>query len=145
MESVGELARDATTLGRSNGDAASRLPRRSRTRRGKAKLLNLSNLDQRTAACKAARALVDSLTASLGGDEMLSGGERALVERAALLAALIRDYETRWVAGQPITVGDWLAAVNTLRRVLVSLGLQKRARDVSPVSVAAYLREAADA
>jgi hypothetical protein len=123
MDAVRDLPRDATSVGRGNGDAAKRLPRHSRTRRGKAKLLDLSNLDQRTAACKAARALIDALTASLGGADMLSAGERQLVERAALLSALIRDYETRWVAGERIAMSDYLASVNTLRRVLVSLGL----------------------
>jgi hypothetical protein len=135
-----QLSRDATTLERGNGDAARRLPRHSRTRRGKAKLLDLNNLDQRTAACKAARALVDSLTASLGGADMLSAGERQLIERAALLGAIIRDFETRWVAGQQIAMSEFLAAVNAQRRVLVSLGLRKRARDVTP-SLTSYLAE----
>jgi hypothetical protein len=40
-------------------------------------------------------------------------------------------------------ISDYLAAVNTFRRLLVSLGLRRRPHDVTP-SVADYLAEAAE-
>jgi hypothetical protein len=150
MDAVGDLPPNASAERRGNGVAASGPPPRhnrtrrgDRTRAGKVRLLTLDALDQRCAATQAARQLIGSLTISLGGDEALSAGEQQLIERAALLTAVIRDYEIRWLSREPVPMSDYLAAVNTLRRVLVSLGLRKRVRDVTP-SVAAYLREAAE-
>jgi hypothetical protein len=101
-------------------------------------LLTLDHLDQRTAAARAARSLVDHLTSDLGGDDQLSAGERELVKRAALCGAIVADFEARWVAGQPVELNEYLAAVNVQRRVLATLGLQRRAKDVSP-SLREYL------
>ena len=81
------------------------LPRQTRTRQGRARLLTLDHLDQRTAAARAARTLVDHLTSDLGGDDQLSAGERELVKRAALCGAIVADFEARWVAGQLVELG----------------------------------------
>ena len=121
------------------GTDAAVLPRQTRTRQGKARLLTLDHLDQRTAAARAARSLVDHLTSDLGGDEQLSAGERELVKRAALCGAIVADFEARWVAGQLVELGEYLAAVNVQRRVLATLGLRRRPRDVTP-SLSQYLQ-----
>ena len=47
-------------------------PVRSQTRQGRARLLALDALDQRTAAAQAARRLVATLTDDLGGSDRLS-------------------------------------------------------------------------
>jgi hypothetical protein len=72
-----------------------------------------------------------------------SAAEQLLINRAALLSAVISDFETKWVGGEQIALSDYLAALNTFRRLLVSLGLRRRPRDVTP-SVADYLAEAAE-
>lgn len=128
----------ATTERQARGAEASRLPRRSKTRQGKARLLTLDALDARTAAAQAARKLIETLSTDLGGDDRLSEGERQLVTRAALTGAIVADFEARWVAGEPVPLGDYLSAVNVQRRVLATLGLQRRPRDVTP-SLAEYL------
>lgn len=130
---------DATEK-RPTRDAVTTLPRRgSRTRQGRARLLTIDALDSRTAACTAARQLIATLSADLGGEDALSAGERQLVMRAALTGAIAADAETRWLAGQQIELGDYLQAVNVQRRVLATLGLQRRARDVSTPSVEQYV------
>jgi hypothetical protein len=109
-----------------------KLPRQMRTRSGKARLVTLDGLDARTAAAKAARHLIDMLSSDLGGADQLSAGQRQLVHRAALCGAIVADFEARWVAGQPIPLNEYLSAVNVQRRVLATLGLERRAREVGP-------------
>jgi hypothetical protein len=140
METRSEMAPEATDMQQPcGGTDAAVLPRQSRTRQGRARLLTLDHLDQRTAAARAARSLVDHLTSDLGGDDQLSAGERELVKRAALCGAIVADFEARWVAGQLVELGEYLAAVNVQRRVLATLGLRRRARDVTPPSLREYL------
>lgn len=99
---------------------------------GKARLRTLDALDHRTAAARRALDLVSALTVDLGGADNLSAGQVQLVQRAALLGAYIEDCEARWVAGDSIDVTEWLAACNTQKRILQTLGLERRARDVTP-------------
>jgi hypothetical protein len=130
---------DTTAERQTSGQLARR---KTRTRQGKARLLTLDSLDGRTAAAQAARQLIDTLTSDLGGDDQISEGQRQLVQRAAVCGAMIADYEARWIAGQPIPLNEYLAAVNVQRRVLATLGLERRARDVtlpSPLEYAAMV------
>lgn len=52
--------------------------------------------------------------------------------RAAMTGAIVADFEARWVAGEQVQLGDYLQAVNVQRRLLATLGLERRARDVTP-------------
>jgi hypothetical protein len=104
---------------------------RKRTRKGKTRLLTLDALDGRTAAYVAARKLVETMSRDLGGADQLSEGERQLVQRVALVGAIVSDFETKWVAGQKIELGDYLQACRTQCRLLSSLGLQRRSRDIT--------------
>jgi hypothetical protein len=51
------------------------------------------------------------------------------VQRAALLSAQLEDFEVRWLQGEVVEFSDYLAAVNVQRRVLATLGLERRQRD----------------
>ena len=99
---------------------------------GKVRLLSLDRLDGRTIACRRARELVSSLQADLGGTDRLSEGTKQLVRRAAVLGVFIENSEAAWLAGQEVALGDYLSAVNSQRRVLTTIGLERRQRDVSP-------------
>jgi hypothetical protein len=117
-------------------------PRRTRTRRGKVRLITLDALDARTAAAHSVRELIATLSADLGGD--LSAGEQQLVQRAAMIGAIVADCEARWAAGQQVELAEYFMAVNTQRRVLATLGLRRRPRDVTPPDPLQYAREAAE-
>jgi hypothetical protein len=101
-------------------------------------LLTLDALDGRTAGARRARALVEAIEADLGGSDRLSEGARQLVQHAAILGAVIEDCEARWLGGGSVDMADYLAAIGGQRRLLTTLGLQRRARDVTP-DLQAYL------
>jgi hypothetical protein len=110
---------------------AKRRRKDGRRSHGKAKL-TLGQIDKRTAAGQHALTLVRAFEADLGGTDNLSVAVRQLVQRAAVLGTLIESIEVRWLAGEQIELLDLLAATNTQRRLLSDLGLERRARDVSP-------------
>lgn len=108
----------------------------------KIRLTTLGDLDQRTKAARLARQVADDITSDLGGADSLSAAERQLAQRAAMLSVLVESQEAHWLQGEPVNVTDWLASVNCLRRVLESVGLQRRNRDVTP-SLTQYLQRRA--
>jgi len=99
---------------------------------GKVRLMTLGDLDGRTLAAKAAKALVADLENDLGGTDRLSAGERALVVRAAVSTAMIEHIEATWLSGGELDVAAYTALVNVQRRLLTTVGLQRRPRDVTP-------------
>ena len=134
MESGTAIAPDATSMQQASNATTATL-RRRRTRQGKFRLITLDQLDARTAAAQSARQLIATLSTDLGND--LTVGQQQLVARAALLGAITSDFETRWVAGEPIQLSDYLSACNVQRRILATLGLERRPREVP--SLADYL------
>jgi glutathione S-transferase len=99
---------------------------------GKARLLTLGHLDGRTAAARRAHELIETIETDLGGGDRLSEGSRQLVQRAAVLGTFIESCEAQWLGGEAVDLADYLAAINSQRRVLATIGLERRARDVSP-------------
>ena len=63
----------------------------------------------------------------------LAEGARQLVQRAAVLGAFIESCEAKWLGGEAVPLADYLAAINSQRRVLATIGLERRARDVTPL------------
>jgi hypothetical protein len=118
--------------------AADPKPQRVRRSADKMRLMTMSHIDGRTRAMCKVRALGAAIENDLGGADRLTQGQRQLVQRAAVLGALIEDVEARWAAGDAIDIAGYLSAINAQRRVLATLGLQRVARDVTP-SLAAYL------
>ena len=98
----------------------------------KVHLRTLNDLDGRTAASRRARELVANYESDLGGADRLTTGQRELVKRVALAGALAEDIEVRWLQGGQIDVGEYATLVNTQRRLCVTVGLERRARDVTP-------------
>ncbi|HEY1474029.1 MAG TPA: hypothetical protein VGF53_08100 [Pseudolabrys sp.] len=121
------LANTAEMQG-ANGADNTRLPR--------VKLLTLDALDGRTVAARRAKALIEAIEADLGGGAQLTEGARQLVQRAAVLGAYIEDFEARWIGGEPFEATEYLSAINAQRRVLATIGLERRSRDVSPPTLA---------
>jgi hypothetical protein len=116
-----------------------------RRRRSRAKLdlgLTLASLDHRTAAAQAVRQVMAQLERDLGGD--LSAAQQQLVQRASVLGAFIEGCESKWLRGEEVDPATWLAATNVQRRLLVSLGLERRARDVEVPRLREYLEQRHD-
>lgn len=99
---------------------------------GKLRLLTLGHLDGRTIAARRAHELIETIEADLGGADNLSEGSRQLVQRAAVLGTFIESCEAQWLGGAAVDLADYLAAINSQRRVLSTIGLERRQRDVSP-------------
>jgi hypothetical protein len=70
---------------------------------------------------------VRALEVDLGGAEQLTTAQQQLIQRAALLGTPSEDFEVRFALGEPIELADYLTTVNVQRRVLATLGLERRA------------------
>jgi hypothetical protein len=106
----------------------------------KLRLLTFGDLDNRTASAQLVRSLVAAFVNDVGGPECVTEGIRQLIQRAAILGALIEDTEARWLRGDKLDkewLGHYLAAVNAQRRVLETIGLERRARPVD--SLVSYI------
>jgi len=123
------------------GGAATVRPRIQR--QGYTRFLTLSDLDARTKAAQRARQVLSAIQTDLGGEDRLSEAQKLLAMRCAVLAVQAEDYECRFLMGAAHEVPDYLATCNNLRRLLATLGLERRARDVTP-SLREYLAEKAE-
>jgi hypothetical protein len=95
----------------------------------RAKLATIGSLDKRTAAYKRTAELISALEADCGGDPTVA--QRKLIERAALTNALIEDIEVRWLAGEVIDPALHATLANSLRRLLMTIGISRVAKPVS--------------
>jgi hypothetical protein len=79
--------------------------------------------------------------ADLGGDDAISAAERSIVRRAATLTVELERLELRFATAGEATADDldlYQRTAGNLRRLLESIGLERRARDVTP-SLSEYL------
>jgi len=93
-------------------------------------LRTLDDLDGRTAAAKRARRLVAELQSDLGRDP--SAAEAELIQRAAVLGAILEDAETRWLEQRRVDLAVYGQLICRQRRVLETLGLGRTPRNVTP-------------
>jgi hypothetical protein len=101
----------------------------------------LDRLDGRTAIAADMRARWQELTDDLGGADRLSYAQKSLVERALWLEHWLAAQEQTLAAGQheAFDAGRWTQACNALQGILKTLGIERRARDVTP-DLASYIR-----
>jgi hypothetical protein len=104
----------------------------------------LHDVDHRSAWMRRLRDLIADHVSDLGGEDALSTAELALVRRAAMLTLQLELMESRWNEtngeASPKSLESYQRAVGALRRTLESLGLGRRAKDVTP-SVAEYAQQ----
>ena len=109
----------------------------SRSRLAKAALGggHLRNVDGRAFGMRRLRFLVGSHTADLGGEQAITTAQATLIDRAAMLTVLLELTEQSFVQKQFKVSGqaliDYQRCVSTTRRLLESLGLERRARDIT--------------
>jgi len=95
----------------------------------------LNDADGRTKWVRRLRDLMGLHIADLGGDDAISEAERAIVRRACVLIVELERMEEQFAMGngaEPNALLRYHTCSNTLRRLLESVGLQRRARDITP-------------
>jgi hypothetical protein len=105
-----------------------------------------ASLDQRSTICRRLRDLIALHVSDLGGADNVSEAELRLVKRAAMLTLQLELIEARWAAREDEPVGykaldAYQRMTGALRRVLETLGLQRRPRDISQPTLADILRD----
>ena len=98
---------------------------------------NRNCTDGRSAWCRRLRDLLEAHIADLGGWDGISAGQLALVRRAVTLIVELERREVIFAqAGQAddVALSVYQTSVNSLRRLLETLGLERRAKDVTPLS-----------
>jgi uncharacterized protein YcbX len=98
----------------------------------KVRLRTLVDLDKRTTAARAALELRDAISDDLGGRDRLSSMQRAIVDAAATLGAMLQDIAVSYLKGESVDLGNYATLANAQRRLLADLGLERPARDVTP-------------
>jgi hypothetical protein len=101
----------------------------------------LPDIDGRTMWARRLRDLTAMLVADQGGDDVISAARMAIVRRAAIIQIELELRELRFADEEPsyLQLEQYSRISGNLRRMLESLGLERRAKDVTPPSVDAYL------
>jgi hypothetical protein len=101
---------------------------RSRVSNGSATFLD--GVDGRSVLARRYRDILGQLISDLGGDP--SEAQSLIARRAATLAVWCEQVEAQLASGQALDIGEFTTATNALRRLLADLGLERRAKDVTP-------------
>jgi hypothetical protein len=80
----------------------------------------------------------------MGGDALLSESEKSLIRRASAIECELEQMEGLLSRREPVDLDAFTRAAGHLRRILETLGLQRRQRDAAP-SLAEYLSRYATA
>jgi hypothetical protein len=83
---------------------------------------------------------VADIAADLGGEDELTRAELELVRRAAGLAVLAGTAEAKLLAGHDIDISELVSVGNAQRRILATLGLSRRQKDLTP-DLQTYLKQ----
>jgi hypothetical protein len=68
----------------------------------------------------------------MGGEDVLSESEKSLIRRASAIECELEQMEGLLSRREPVDLDAFTRAAGHLRRILETLGLQRRARDVGP-------------
>jgi hypothetical protein len=105
----------------------------------------LPGVDGRSTWVRRLRDLIALHLSDLGGDDAVSEAERSICRRAATLTVELERMELGFAtAGEarPDQLDLYQRTANSLRRLLESVGLERRARNITP-SVAEYIAHVA--
>jgi hypothetical protein len=115
-------------------DAPEVAPRKGRSRVSNGSVL-IAGVDQRSPWVRRCRDILREHIADLGGVDSCSAAERSIVRRASVLTTELEQLEARFATAGQANAGDletYQRCANSLRRLLESVGLQRRTRDVTP-------------
>jgi hypothetical protein len=85
------------------------------------------------------RDLAAQHAADLGGADTLSEAQSSLIRRVAAIEVELERQEGRMSLGEGVDLDAYTRAAGHLRRLLETLGIERRARDVTPPSLRDYL------
>ncbi len=105
------------------------------TRRGNG-AVSLSGVDGRSFMARRFREITAGIESDLGGG--LTEAQRQLVARAATMAVWAEEREAELARGEEFDPLQYSTVSNSQRRLLSDLGLDRRARDVTP-DLASYI------
>lgn len=114
------------------------LTRISRTRVTTGKQLFLERVDERSLIARRYREVLGSVVSDLGGTDAMSEAELILARRAASLVVVAEQYESRMAEGGKLDLDSYMPVVNTLMRLLSTLGLKRRPKQVGPSPLEGY-------
>ncbi len=116
---------------------ATRLAKPSaRSRVSNGKDLFVGGVDGRSAYARRYRDILAQLTSDIGGDP--SEAKSIIVRRATQLAVWCEQAEADAAGGMALDLANYCTATNTLRRLLLDLGLERRMHDITP-NIESYL------
>lgn len=98
----------------------------------KVRLLSMSDLDRRTTAARQAFEFRDRLISERGGKDGMGTLRLAMLDSVAMLSAMIRDLEIRWLKGDKVDLAELATLMNARRREALIIGVDPAARDVTP-------------
>ena len=98
----------------------------------------LPGIDQRLAIARRYRDLVAQIAIDQGGADRCSETRMQLIRRFASGAVLAEELEARLARGEPVGIAEHALLSSTLVRLAQRIGLERRARNVTP-SVGQYL------
>ena len=106
---------------------------------GKSRITNgsafLPGIDGRSAWIRRAKDLISEHLSDLGGPDNTSAAERSITRRVAVLSVELEHLEARFASAGSASPDDldlYQRTANSLRRLLEAVGLQRRAKDVTP-------------
>jgi len=107
----------------------------SRTRVTNGKALFLDGVDGRTLAARRYRDLFHSFVSDLGGMDITSEAQRQLARRCATMSCQAEVMEAEFIAGDDTDLEQYLRLVGTLSRALSRLGMERKALDVTDLTL----------
>jgi hypothetical protein len=87
-------------------------------------------VDGRTLPARRYRAVCSEIASDLGGDP--SAGQWLIINRAAGLTVQCELLDAAILTGEAVDIASYTTLTNSLVRTLKTLGLERRAKDVSP-------------
>jgi hypothetical protein len=110
------------------------VPSRQRSRVTNGSAL-LPGVDGRSAWIRRCKDVIELHLADLGGDANTSAAERSIIRRASVLTVELEQLEAKFAQAGQASAEDldlYQRTAGNLRRLFEAIGLQRRARDVSP-------------
>jgi hypothetical protein len=127
-------------LNSSAGRAAGICPTKQRSRLTNGTAL-LPEVDGRSAIARRLKDITSSILADQGGADQCSESRLQLVRRFAAAAVLAEQMESRLANGEQIDIQEHALLCSTLTRLAQRIGIERRARDVTPPDPLQYARE----